>query len=272
MTRGRVYTASHASGYRLELTVKHTPAAQGAAFQMQTQVQTAKPSAAASDTEPDAQQSNHCSHADRSPGQQRQHSDSQTHCAARAQHSLPLAGWPASGRLTSAVAEPPHPLNADLNHPAAPLWPAQASNSHPAAPGRSPAQASLKKANASRQPPPARQAMSQGSQHGVCSRREDEGATHGSACSGSGSRQAGAALQSSANPSGTVYFSHCLNERRHITESTTGFTCFACKQRCKGLLVSFCHSYFARQRWPAGSDVSCSAFIVLYRFAYLPRA
>lgn len=233
-------------------------------------MQTAKPSAAASDTEPDAQQSAHHSHADRWPGQQRQQPHSQTHSVARAQHSLPFKALPAAGHIASALAQPPHPLSANLSNPAAPLWPAQASNSNLAAPLQS-ARVSLK-TNASCQPPTAQQAMSQGSQHGAFSRWEDEGVGQGSACSGSGSRQGGRALQSKANPSGTVYFSHCLNERRHITEATTGFTCFACKQRCKGLLVSWLHSDFAFGLWSARSDVASSASFVLCTLASFLRA
>ena len=63
------------------------------------------------------------------------------------------------------------------------------------------------------------------------------GGVQSNAQSGCDSREADGAVQSSQNPSGTVHFSHCLHERRHITEATSGFTCFACKQRCKGLLV-----------------------------------
>lgn len=52
-------------------------------------------------------------------------------------------------------------------------------------------------------------------------------------------------VTSSLNSEGKVYFSHCLHPKRHIKEATTGFTCFACKQRCKGLLVSaLCHHCF----------------------------
>lgn len=69
------------------------------------------------------------------------------------------------------------------------------------------------------------------------SNMERAGGVQSDAQSGCDSREADGAVQSSQNPSGTVHFSHCLHERRHITEATSGFTCFACKQRCKGLLV-----------------------------------
>jgi len=52
--------------------------------------------------------------------------------------------------------------------------------------------------------------------------------------------QWGGDLQDSSKADSTVQFIYYFqNGLRHVREATTNFSCFACKQTCKGLLVSY---------------------------------
>lgn len=222
LTRGRVYTGNSASGYHLELTTKHKSSLHEAAFQMQimhTHSDDAQQPAAETELSTQQQASDP---PDKAFAQRAQHAGFQMPCVAR--QASPHAPVQASGHTASSQLSS-HAFRDNLSHPSAPLQPAQAYGSH------------LSSSVAAHVAP---QVMSQGSQHHTHSQvsGREGSAWQGSAPTKDISNEGGGVAQTDAIPSGMVYFSHCLNEKRHITEATTSFTCFACKQRCKGLLVS----------------------------------
>lgn len=202
LARGRVYTAASSTGFQLQLTTKHK-SSQVPSFQMQLRLLKAAALSQLADNKHTIKPE--VLHQQSTPSQALPHS--------------PVSPSPQSGYLLPSTfgspqpppvspVQPSEPLNHVLSSPCSPLLPPQASVGNPLS-----------------RPSPSR------------SRQAANGCSQTNAESGCDNRKGSGAVHSNVNPSGTVYFSHCLHEKRHITEATSGFTCFACKQRCKGLLV-----------------------------------
>ena len=212
LARGRVYTAPTSTGFQLQLTTKHK-SSQVPSFQMQLSLMKATTPSQPGDNMHTIK-----------PELLHQHS-----MPSQSLPSIPVSPSPQSGYhlpstsgspqpLAASPVQPSQPPNYALSSPSSPLIPPQASvgdSSVPPLPSR---------------PPHAANGSSQTNAQRGCDNRTGNGAA-----------------QSHANPAGTVYFSHCLHEKRHITEATSGFTCFACKQRCKGLLVRLLRMLFSIQ-------------------------